>query len=99
MVNGRRKHVKTIMAKPGQVERKWYVVDAAGKPLGRLSAGIARILMGKHKPIWTPGVDCGDFVIVINAEKVALSGSKELRKCIMTTLVIWVASELHQPGS
>jgi len=78
--------VKTIMAKPGQVERKWYVVDAAGKPLGRLSAGIARILMGKHKPIWTPGVDCGDFVIVINAEKVALSGSKEL-----------VASELHQP--
>ncbi|ACI17236.1 MAG TPA: 50S ribosomal protein L13 [Coprothermobacter sp.] len=72
--------MKTIMAKPGQVERKWYVVDAAGKPLGRLSAGIARILMGKHKPIWTPGVDCGDFVIVINAEKVALSGSKELKK-------------------
>ncbi len=70
----------TIMAKPGQVEKHWYLVDATGKPLGRLAAGIARLLMGKHKPIWTPGVDCGDFVVVINAEKVALTGSKELKK-------------------
>ena len=56
--------------------KKWYVVDAAGKPLGRVASQVATILRGKHKPTFTPNVDCGDFVIVINAEKVVLTGKK-----------------------
>ena len=60
----------TFMAKPGQVERKWYVVDATDVPLGRLSAVVASVLRGKNKPTFTPHTDTGDFVIVINAEKV-----------------------------
>ncbi len=67
---------KSYMAKPGEVEKKWYVVDASGKTLGRLASRIATILMGKHKPIYTPHVDTGDYVIVVNAEKVALTGKK-----------------------
>jgi len=58
---------KTFSAKPEEVQHEWLLVDAAGKTLGRLSAEIARILRGKHKPIYTPHVDCGDFVIVVNA--------------------------------
>ncbi|HAG06697.1 MAG: 50S ribosomal protein L13 [Clostridia bacterium 62_21] len=72
--------MKTFMAKEGEVERKWYVVDAAGKTLGRLAAEVARILRGKHKPIFTPHVDTGDHVIVINAEKVVLTGKKLRQK-------------------
>jgi len=68
--------VKTYSAKAQDVERKWYVVDAQGKTLGRLATQIATILRGKHKPIYTPHVDCGDFVIVINAEKVQTTGRK-----------------------
>jgi len=68
--------VKTYTAKAQDVERKWYVVDAQGKTLGRLATQIATILRGKHKPIFTPHVDCGDFVIVINAEKVVVTGQK-----------------------
>lgn len=68
--------MSTFMAKKEEVKRDWYVIDAAGKPLGRLAAKIAPILRGKHKPIYTPHVDTGDFVIVLNAEKVALSGNK-----------------------
>jgi len=68
--------VKTYTAKAQDVERKWYVVDAQGKTLGRLATQIATILRGKHKPIYTPHVDCGDFVIVINAEKVVVTGQK-----------------------
>mgnify|MGYP001018579732 CR=1 FL=1 len=68
--------MKTFMAKPQEVERKWYVVDASGKTLGRLASEIAKILRGKHKPIYTPHVDTGDHVIVINAEKVHLTGKK-----------------------
>ena len=68
--------MKTYVAKPHAVERKWYVVDASGKPLGRLASEIAKILRGKHKPIYTPHVDTGDFVIVVNAEKVLLTGKK-----------------------
>ncbi len=67
---------KTYMAKPGEVTREWYVVDASGKTLGRLATEIARILRGKHKPQYTPHVDVGDFVIVINAEKIAVTGRK-----------------------
>ncbi|HAS74147.1 MAG TPA: 50S ribosomal protein L13, partial [Clostridiales bacterium UBA8960] len=58
------------------IERKWYVVDADGKTLGRLAAEVAKILRGKHKPIYTPHVDCGDFVIVVNAEKIKVTGKK-----------------------
>jgi large subunit ribosomal protein L13 len=66
----------TFMAKTGEIERKWYVIDATNKTLGRLASEIAVILRGKHKPIFTPHVDTGDHVIVINAEKVRLTGNK-----------------------
>ncbi len=68
--------MKTFMAKAEEVSRKWYVVDAAGKPLGRLASEIANILRGKNKPTYTPHVDTGDYVIVLNAEKVVLTGNK-----------------------
>ena len=64
------------MAKANEIERKWYVIDAEGKVLGRLASEIASVLRGKRKPIFTPHVDCGDFVIVINADKVVLTGDK-----------------------
>ena len=70
----------TYIAKPGEVERKWYVVDATDVPLGRLSTVVASVLRGKNKPTFTPNVDTGDFVIVINAEKVALTGRKATDK-------------------
>jgi len=66
----------TQFAKAHEVERKWYVIDAAGVSLGRVAAEAARVLRGKHKPIFTPNVDTGDFVIVINAEKTLLTGKK-----------------------
>lgn len=68
--------MKSYMAKPNEIERKWYVIDAEGKVLGRLASEIAKILSGKNKPIYTPHVDTGDFVIVINADKVVLTGKK-----------------------
>ena len=68
--------MKSYIAKPQEVERKWYVVDAAGKPLGRVASQVATILRGKNKPTFTPNVDCGDFVIIINAEKIVLTGKK-----------------------
>jgi len=68
--------MKSYIAKTNEVERKWYVVDAAGKPLGRVASQVASILRGKNKPIFTPHVDTGDYVIVINAEKVVLTGKK-----------------------
>jgi large subunit ribosomal protein L13 len=70
------KKMKSYIAKPQEIERKWYVVDAAGKPLGRVASQVASILRGKNKPIFTPNVDTGDFVIIINAEKVVLTGKK-----------------------
>ena len=69
--------MKTYVTKPGDIERKWYVVDATGKVLGRLASEVAKILRGKNKPIFQPNVDAGDHVIVINAEKVRLTGMKE----------------------
>jgi large subunit ribosomal protein L13 len=66
----------TFSARAADVQRSWYVVDATGKPLGRLASEIARVLRGKHRPIFTPHVDTGDFVVVVNAGKVALSGNK-----------------------
>jgi large subunit ribosomal protein L13 len=68
--------MKTYLAKPAEVVRKWYVVDASGKTLGRLSARVAILLRGKHKPTFTPNVDTGDHVVIINAEKIHLSGDK-----------------------
>jgi large subunit ribosomal protein L13 len=68
--------MKSFIAKPAEVEHKWYVIDAEGKTLGRLASEIASILRGKKKPIYTPHVDCGDYVIVINCEKVAVTGKK-----------------------
>ena len=68
--------MKTYMAHAETVERKWYVVDAAGVPLGRLASRVASILRGKNKPTFTPNVDCGDFVIIINTDKAVLTGKK-----------------------
>ncbi|MHB8870325.1 MAG: 50S ribosomal protein L13 [Thermoleophilia bacterium] len=68
--------MKTYSAKPGEVERKWWVVDAEGKNLGRLATNIAVVLRGKDKPQYTPHTDTGDFVIVVNADKVAVTGNK-----------------------
>ena len=68
--------MKTFMAKAEEVQRKWYVVDAEGKPLGRLASEVAKVLRGKNKPTYTPHVDTGDHVIVLNAEKVVLTGKK-----------------------
>ena len=67
---------KSFMAKANEIERKWYVIDATDKVLGRLATEVATILRGKHKPTYTPHVDTGDFVIIINAEKVRLTGDK-----------------------
>ena len=68
--------MKTFMQKKETVDRKWYIVDAEGKTLGRLATKVATVLRGKHKPTYTPHVDCGDYVIVINADKVVLTGNK-----------------------
>ena len=68
--------MKSYLAKKNEVERKWYIIDAAGKPLGRVASQVASILRGKNKPVFTPNVDTGDFVVIINAEKVVLTGKK-----------------------
>ena len=68
--------MSTFMANKGNIERKWYILDAAGKPLGKTAAVAATLLRGKHKPEYTPHADCGDFVIVVNAEKAVLTGKK-----------------------
>ena len=72
--------MKSYMARPLGVERKWYVVDAEGRTLGRLATEIAKILRGKNKPQYTPHVDVGDFVVVVNAEKIAVTGAKRHEK-------------------
>lgn len=68
--------MKTYMAKPGEIEKKWYILDAEGKVLGRLATEAAIILRGKHRPTFTPNVDTGDHVIIINADKIVLTGNK-----------------------
>jgi len=67
---------QTTMVKPSEVTRTWYVVDAAGVTLGRLSTVVATVLKGKHKPTYTPNVDCGDYVIIVNADKIVVTGNK-----------------------
>src|SRR5574344_1898325 len=69
---------QTMLAKKAEIQRKWYIIDAAGKPLGRLASEVAVILMGKDKPIYTPTIDCGDYVIVLNATKVTMSGNNKM---------------------
>ena len=68
--------MQTYMANPDKIERKWYVVDATGYTLGRLASEVAKVLRGKNKPIFTPHMDCGDYVIVVNAEKIKVTGKK-----------------------
>lgn len=68
--------MSTYMPKAGDITRKWYVIDAAGKPMGKVAVEAAKLLRGKHKPIFTPHADCGDHVIIINAEKAVLTGNK-----------------------
>jgi large subunit ribosomal protein L13 len=72
--------MKTYVTKPAEIERKWYVVNAEGQTLGRLASKIAVILRGKHKPIYSPGMDCGDYVIVINADKISVTGQRMEQK-------------------
>ena len=72
--------MKSFMASPATIERKWYVVDATGYTLGRLTSEVAKILRGKNKPIFTPHIDTGDYVIIINADKVVLTGKKLVQK-------------------
>jgi large subunit ribosomal protein L13 len=72
--------LKTYTAKPSEIEQKWYLIDATDLVLGRLSSEVAQLLRGKHKPTFTPHMDMGDFVIIINAEKVRLTGNKEGNK-------------------
>ena len=72
--------MKSYLAKKGEIEQKWHLIDADGQVLGRLAAKIAPILMGKTKPIYTPNVDTGDYVIVVNAEKIKVSGKKAITK-------------------
>ncbi len=68
--------MKTFMANPAKIERKWYVVDATGYTLGRLAAEVAKVLRGKNKPVFTPHVDTGDYVIIVNADKIKVTGKK-----------------------
>ncbi|MDD7305100.1 MAG: 50S ribosomal protein L13 [Peptoniphilaceae bacterium] len=74
------KYQKTFVARPSTIEKKWYVVDAEGMVLGRLATKVAAILRGKHKPTFTPNMDTGDYVIIVNADKVVLTGNKEDQK-------------------
>ena len=72
--------MKSYIAKPAEIDHRWYVIDAEDKTLGKLAAEVAMTLRGKKKPIYTPHVDCGDYVVVVNAEKVAVTGKKENQK-------------------
>ena len=76
--------MSTFMANKGNIVRKWYILDAAGKPLGKTAAAAATLLRGKHKPEYTPHADCGDFVVIINAEKAVLTGKKLEQKYYRT---------------
>jgi large subunit ribosomal protein L13 len=71
---------RTVYAKKEEIKRDWYMLDAAGQILGRMATRVAAVLRGKHKPIFTPSVDCGDFVVVVNADKVRISGKKSEQK-------------------
>ena len=87
--------MKTTLAKPGELEQKWYLVDAEGQTLGRLAVKIANVLRGRNKPTYTPHVDTGDYVVVINASKVVVSGKKEEQKEYMFYSG-WVGNEKYR---
>ena len=91
--------MKSFIAKPAEVERKWYVIDAEGKTLGRLASEVASILRGKKKPIYTPHVDCGDNVIIINADKVRLTGKKWTDRVYYTYTGYPGGQREHTPSS
>ena len=76
--------MSTFMANKGSIVRKWYILDAAGKPLGKTAAAAATLLRGKHKPEFTPHADCGDFVVIVNAQKAVLTGKKAEQKFHIT---------------
>jgi large subunit ribosomal protein L13 len=78
--NGETKVYKTYYPKASEIERKWFVVDANGENLGRLATRIAAVLLGKHKPTFTPGVEMGDYVVVVNAERITVTGTKTTSK-------------------
>ena len=80
--------MKTFMASPATIDRKWYVVDAEGKTLGRLASEVAKVLRGKNKAIFTPHIDTGDYVIVVNADKVKVTGKKLDQKIYYHTQII-----------
>lgn len=82
--------MKTFMASPATIDRKWYVVDAEGKTLGRLASEVAKVLRGKNKAIFTPHIDTGDYVIVVNADKVKVTGKKLDQKIYYHTQIISV---------
>lgn len=87
--------MKTYVTKPAEIERAWYVVDAEGQTLGRLASSVASILRGKHKPTFSPAVDCGDFVIVLNADKIAVTGKRlEQKKYYRHSLYIGGLKEI-----
>ena len=88
--------MSTFMANKGNIVRKWYILDAAGKPLGKTAAAAATLLRGKHKPEFTPHADCGDFVIIIHAEKAVLTGKKPVQK-IYRTHSGWVGGLKETP--
>ena len=79
--------MQTYMANPDKIERKWYVVDATGYTLGRLASEVAKVLRGKNKPIFTPHMDCGDYVIIVNAEHVKVTGKKLDQKIYYLSLI------------
>lgn len=74
------KKLKTYSPKPNDIEQKWFIIDANGQVLGRLATKIAQVLRGKHKPLWAPHMDCGDFIVVVNADKVRITGRKMIQK-------------------
>jgi len=88
--------MKSFMEKPGNAEVKWYVVDAAGMTLGRLASQVASVIRGKHKPTYTPNVDMGDYVIVINTDKVVLTG-KKLDQKLYTYHTGWIGGLKQTP--
>ena len=91
--------MSTYMPKTGEIERKWYIIDAAGKPMGRVAAVAADLLRGKRKPIFTPHVDCGDNVIIINADKVRLTGKKWTDRVYYTYTGYPGGQREHTPSS
>ena len=87
--------MKTYTPKAEHIERRWWLVDAEGKTLGRLATGVAGILRGKHKPMYTPHLDVGDYVVVINAEKVVLTGRKADQKNVLHALGFYGERETY----